>query len=409
VSNVVVGIIDTGLSRPEDDFFIRDVLSINTFEVNEQTRGIDDNGGGGLGAIDDVFGINLSKGTPAGTVVPDFNTTWSLHGTRMAALMLGGPSVTNEWQPPSRPPLRLKIVNFTSLSGRQLQTADVLGQAMVYLGDFNAEVVNMSLSFENDLDGIKNAIERRDDTLFVVAAGNSDTGLNPDLGTNRRFPAAWGGKEGRSNGNVLTVGAHGKSGLPAPFSFISSAFVDLLAPGCGVRTRGLNGASVIDDGTSPAAALVSFAAGLISSLNIAGAPRIQGARLKSRLLISVDFDPKLGKKVGTSGRLNPVKALSLSRDVLQTTDGKLHFGAVDRNRLFAMCTQVVALDPRNVRKFIATVPSADVRESEFWTTPGDHLVRSSCEQKPDADVRISIDGEEFPLSEILDITFADRH
>jgi hypothetical protein len=95
--------------------------------------------------------------------------------------------------------------------------------------------------------------------------------------------------------------------------------------------------------------------------------------------------------------------------VLQTTDGKLHFGAVDRNRLFAMCTQVVALDPRNVRKFIATVPSADVRESEFWTTPGDHLVRSSCEQKPDADVRISIDGEEFPLSEILDITFADRH
>lgn len=408
VNNVVVGIIDTGLRSPEDDFFIDDVLSINSLEANGGI-GIDDNHGGGLGAIDDNFGINLSKGAPGGTVTPDFITTWSLHGTRMATLMLGGPTVATDWPAQSRPPLQLKVVNFTGESGGQLQKADVLGQAIVYLGDFNAKVVNMSLSFELDLDGVKNAMEKRDDTLFVVAAGNSETATNPDLGTTQRFPAAWGGKEGKRSDNVLTVGAHGRTGSVAPFSFISSGLVDFFAPGCGIPTRGLDGAPVIDDGTSPAAALVSFAAGLISTLDLAGGPSIQGARLKSRLLISVDFDPTLDRKAATSGRLNMVKALSLSRDVLQTTDGQLHFGEVDRTGLFAMCKQVMALDPRDVRKFVARAPSPEGPASEFWITPRDHLQRPFCVHKPDADVKISISGQSFPLSEIRDITFADRH
>lgn len=411
--DVVVGIIDTGLSSPEDDFFVRSVLAINPDEAAaDARRDVDDNEDQASGAIDDVFGINFSQIPPRGTIepFPAADQRWRFHGTRMASLILGGPEVISKWPGARRPPLHLKVVNFASGAvGGGMEDYERLTTAIDYLDESDAVVINMSLANRFNFRVVSQRIAQRDDVLFVVAAGNSKAGPGRNLSGNFvMFPARYGGKVGDNKRNLITVAAHGQSGLKAKFSYFSSEFVDLLAPGCGVNTRSEGGAVVPDDGTSPAAAIVSFAAGLLAALDLGNAETI-----KTRLLLSVDFDDRLGFAAVSSGRLDIPKALAISRDVVETTDGQLHFGPVDRAGLLALCAaEDVDLPTVNqLRKVVTNIaPAGDSRLFvEFWSTPDGVLNRSARCLQADAGGFVTQAGAEpIPLAEVRDITFKAR-
>jgi subtilisin family serine protease len=201
---------------------------------------------------------------------------------------------------------------------------------------------------------------------------------------------------------VITVGAHGRSGTKAPFSNFSSEFVDLLAPGCGIDTRDGDGATVRDSGTSPAAALVSFTAGLIKAAGVE-----EAAAIKTRILAAVDHDETLADQAWSRGRLNAIKALSLRRDVVETSDGDLLFGIIeDRAPLLALCD-----DPDSdfshtddVYKVIANIETPGGPKVEYWIYTDGLLSRRRCAQKEIGDT-IRLGERPIAVSTISDVVF----
>lgn len=213
------------------------------------------------------------------------------HGTKMASLILGGTRLAREWTA-SFPTLmvRLKVVNFSSpLPSASTVDSTKLPDAITYLENQGVHIINLSLATPENLEPIKNTFRDKSNLLFVVAAGNASSGPGKNLGTFGLYPARYGGIRGFDH--VVTVGAHGLSGSRAGFSNYSWEFVDLLAPGCAVETRTDEGKIVLDNGTSPATAIVSFAASLIRTLGMR-----RPEQIKNRLLVGTDFDPNLRER-----------------------------------------------------------------------------------------------------------------
>lgn len=398
-----VGIIDTGLQKPGDDFFSIEVMVVNTSELHGEAG--QDNDIPPNGARHDIFGINLNNAPPTGNVLPYGAPTasWRFHGTRMASLLLGGPNVVEDWGA-ARPPIKLRIVNFaSSLANGLMVDAIHLNTAIEYLRKYGVSVVNISLSNQLNITGVKNSIERQEGMLFVVAAGNKHRGQGEDLAFSPLYPAKYGGRHGA---NVLTVAAHGRSGAKAPFSYFSGEFVDLLAPGCGIETRNGDGNTMRDSGTSPAAALVSFAASLLKSAGLS-----DPAAIKMRILAAVDPDETLGEYTWSKGRLNAVKALSLRRDVIQTADGALHYGILaDRSPLIELCSNsgVDAPGARKVYKVRPNVETPNGVRVEYWIYSDGRLNPWRCAQNADTGASIALGTSQIPLSEIRDVVFKWR-
>ncbi|WP_158047539.1 S8 family serine peptidase [Skermanella pratensis] len=190
------------------------------------------------------------------------------------------------------------------------------------------KVVNLSLkilgiSGVRIQDSIKN---NRDRVLYIVAAGNSqDKAGGADIKQSKVIPAVLGGPW---IANVMTVAAIEPSGKLAKFSHFGETYVDIAAPGCKVPvlTWDSNQQKVSTahlSGTSMAAPIVSFVAAHLLG------PIDSVERTKRRIMISSDYMPGLEGKIANGGRLNAVKALAFRFDVVETTDGALHFGYVD--------------------------------------------------------------------------------
>lgn len=398
-----IGIIDTGLESPEDNFFGVDVLAINPGEMHG-VEGEDDDIPPN-DATDDIFGINLNNAPVTGDVLPyaAARKSWQYHGTRMASLLLGGPNIAADWGA-ARPPIKLRIVNFaSSLPSGGMVAAIHLNTAIGYLQRNGTDIINVSLSNKLNHSGVKEAFSDRSGMLFVVAAGNKNGGQGEDLIVSNLFPALYGGLRGT---NVLTVGAHGRNGTKAPFSYYSREFVDLLAPGCGVETRNGDGNTVLDSGTSPAAAIVSFTAGLLKSAGL----HDPGA-IKTRILAATDADERLAFQAWSKGRLNAVKALSLRRDVIQTTDGALHFGTLaDRSPLWALCADGRANFSRlrDIYKVALNIRSGSDTVVEYWTYSNGILSPQRCMQRTTADGSLTIGTEQLAISDVRDVVFKWR-
>lgn len=132
--------------------------------------------------------------------------------------------------------------------------------------------------------------------------------------------------EDASHTAFVTVGAHDPNGQMVDFSNTGEA-VDLLAPGCGIPTYELKAAPPQPprlsrnhvNGTSFAAPVVSFVAGLLATDHqFSGKPGL----IKTRLILSVDFNADLAGKVFSSGIMNARKALSFNFDVVELTSAK---------------------------------------------------------------------------------------
>jgi Subtilase family len=188
------------------------------------------------------------------------------------------------------------------------------------------DVINLSLSSEvHDPIWDSLAIDAGKQLAFVVAAGNDGKELTSSAGV---WPAALGGgvaTDDPSTTSFITVGAHNGKGEYVKFSNYGAG-VDLFAPGCAVPSyvlkldadRNLAGiAEKSITGTSAAAPLVSFAAGLL-----AGSFQFdkQPAAIKTRIQIGTDYDYSLQSLAVSSGIFNIAKAIGFKHDIIELVD-----------------------------------------------------------------------------------------
>jgi hypothetical protein len=400
----IVGVIDSGLGGIGGPFFDVRFFAANRSDIAGNHTDDEPNG-----YYDDVYGMNLNGGNQNGSIAPYGADRQRSHGTKIASLILGGPEWVHNLAPTIASRIQLKIVNFSNASDGYPLAYYALNPAIGYLVEQNADVINMSLASELTVESAVNAMEKANRTLFVTAAGNEPKGR--DLASYGAYPAGQGGRVGRFRDQLITVGAHDNDGNWAPFSNFSREYVDLLAPGCALPTVDLDGNEVKENGTSVATAIVSFAAGLVSSLG----ERLPHA-IKNRLLASVDVDPRLERKAWTSGRLNVVKAVSLRHDLIELAaqPGNYQFGRlVDRDELRKFCAD--KLKRPFLERLVKVRPNV-VRDGEtfveYWGVRNDSsLWRDDCIQE-DGHLSIGmfrVGGVEIPgpaLREVRDIVFA---
>lgn len=391
----VIGIIDSGLDAVNDGFFHRTLMRANLDTAND-----------GNNIKDDVYGFNVY--TYTGNIMPHKGDPHIEHGTIMASLVLGGPEIATNWTAKlPKAPLQLKIVNLSNgppLFGKL--DATKIPVAVKYLTAQDAAIINLSLATSGDVAVFDTTYANHTDTLFVVAAGNGVAGGGVNISHYPVFPA----RHSRKSKHVITVGAHDLSGQLASFSNFSHEYVDLLAPGCAVPARATAGKLVRDTGTSPATAVVSFAAGLVQSLGLKG-----GDRIKVRILSSVDFDPALSKQTRVSGRLNIVKAIGLYHDTVETENpwpaggaDTMTFGRIMApGELFAFCVDASGAPPAiSLRKVLPNLEDSTHKKIEFWTESDGELSRAfECRQKDEDNSigRIQVNGREVDGPALKDV------
>lgn len=270
------------------------------------------------------------------------------HGTEMMSLVLGGPKFIEHLRSiyheearrnmQSRAPFRLKVINFSQGSGGMVDNRNDFEDMLTYLKGKKVNIVNMSMGDKGPrLRTLGGTLEDYGDTLlFVAAAGNGNENLDDD--DQSVYPAAFGGNGGPVRNNLISVGGLGWDGSKAQGSAFSPSKVDLFAPACGVATHTFKaGASDVDDendplffltesrykidnraGTSVATALTSFTAGLVHQLMWND---VMPREVKTRLVTSGDITHELYAFSSLPVRLNPVKAISVSQDIIDWTDG----------------------------------------------------------------------------------------
>ncbi|MHA6769014.1 S8 family serine peptidase [Sphingobium ummariense] len=265
--------------------------------------------------------------TPYGEVEIDpisFRNDWTSisvdevagHGTHVAGLTVGGPSFIATRDAFLRGPVPafgLEIVNVGKAERDLLPNSQKLIGGLLAINApnaaaFNVRIVNMSISYEGQqASGIFEGIFKlRPETLFVVAAGNT----RDEVAAQSVYPAAL-GKEM----NVLTVAAHDASEHPALAWFTNfGTAVDMAAPGCGVRSWLDSNTEASISGTSQAAPVASFAAGLLTALD----GSFTASQLKLRLISSGRLlaDPATRWKVRSGSYLDIPAALALYDDAV---------------------------------------------------------------------------------------------
>ncbi|WP_374029627.1 S8 family serine peptidase [Bdellovibrio bacteriovorus] len=223
----------------------------------EPVDGIDNDGNGW---VDDNFGWeqvkNVSLPTESSTSMAKDHRPLS-HGTHVAHIAIRG----------------LDNAALIGFAGDYTQ-ASYIDKISAFLKKHHVKIVNMSLGLPHDnkdLLGLRDAIkaykrmiDENPETLFVVAAGNSEQDL--DQSKNRQYPASF------TQPNVLKVGALDASDIAkvtpqnakmAYFSNFGKANVDILAPGVDILAASLGGGLIAHSGTSMAS---PYMANLVAQL-----------------------------------------------------------------------------------------------------------------------------------------------
>lgn len=262
------------------------------------------------------YGVNGATGTGppfAAEGDPEAN-----HGTEVAILALGGTQFLEE-----------DVNNISHLRLRMERIIDVSNQGAVYenfvvnaLMDAlaaDAQIVNASFQFENDMAQLRGLMNVNDDLLIVTAAGNDH--LRP--ADSPRYPTNFGGDRGTFRAHVITVGASTMGGDIAPFSARGADYVDVLAPGCDVPSLGLKLDPRSDNGTSLSAPLVTFYAALVKQMGV-----VSTLDIRRRLLTSADPRSDLYSQAYSAGVINPLKLIDLHQDQVELTSGEIRRGTI---------------------------------------------------------------------------------
>jgi hypothetical protein len=369
-----------GLAFPLQYFHRLDKTADPLPNMDKNEDGVKGNGG--------WVGVNLSGlGTTSAETSIELDDAIRSHGLSVTALAMGGRFLEefrrNAFLPirvgeVSLVPLRTEVINLDpGLVTGALKFAAATGNK------FN--VINLSLASPVPIYGLSALLrDRGAGRVLVVAAGNDkrqlmDTTAVPQTQTTiGAWPALLGGPAttgDNSAGVFITVGAHNGKGALAKFSNWGSS-VDILAPGCmtpsyqiDVDTRkGVVGLKAHDvSGTSFAAPLVSFAAALLmSTSSFSDLP----GRVKARIQVASDYDPKLKTKTFSSGNLNLAKIVGFKYDLFDVREGDS-----GHNLRFGMLTN--KLDGKQIECAGESLPFSTIKKIARGVDGGDLLIFSS--------------------------------
>ena len=285
-SDVVVGVLDSGVDYTHPDLSSQIWTNPGEDCTGCRTNGVDDDGNG---YVDDWRGWDFAN---------DDNDPMddNGHGTHVAGTIGARQDsqgvVGVSWR------VRIMPLKFIGADGEGT-AADAL-RAILYAASMGAEVTNNSYGGDGFSQAMLDAIRTADSagSLFVAAAGNSfnDNDADPT------YPASY------EAPNVVSVAASDQFDQRAWFSNYGVESVDLAAPGANVYSTWPGGGYRSADGTSMAAPHVAGAAALAK----AAFPGATGVGLKALLLRSVDGVSDLQPAVRTGGRLNVNTAVRCS-------------------------------------------------------------------------------------------------
>ncbi len=287
-SNVVVGIIDTGIDYTHEDLAAN--MWKNAGEV--PNNNIDDDGNG---FIDDVFGWNFVANS--NDPMDDHG-----HGTHVAGIVAAAGNngigvVGVNWT------AKVSAIKFLSAGGRGSLVDAV--RAIEYANMQGFKITNNSWGSFNNYQPLYDVIAAAgaNGNLFIAAAGNS--GNDADIFP--LYPAAY------NLPNIISVAATRKNDGLATFSNYGKISVDLGAPGVDIYSTLPRGVCSLCSsigygflsGTSMASPHVAGAAALLWSY----VPALSHLGVKDRLLGSTDVNNNLKRKTVSGGRLNVYNAL----------------------------------------------------------------------------------------------------
>ncbi len=289
-SNVVVGVIDTGVDYTHDD--LKNNIWVNTGETgtdgngdDKKTNGVDDDGNG---YVDDHRGWDF---------VNDDNDPMddNGHGTHTSGTIGAegdnGVGVAGAcWDVNIMP---LKFLN----SGGRGSTDDAI-LAVDYAawfkdgsGDNVVRITSNSWGGGRKSKTLEKAITNSG-ALFIASAGNS--------GSSRlQYPA------GYTCDNIISVAATDHDDALASFSNYGSSWVDLGAPGVDILSCQPSNGYGFKDGTSMAAPHVSGVAAMVMAKN----PSWSLAQVKSQIMDTGDTLSSLSGKTVSGRRLNAYSAV----------------------------------------------------------------------------------------------------
>ncbi|MUO29578.1 S8 family serine peptidase [Agrobacterium vitis] len=357
-STIVV--LDTGITA--DGFkFLKRVSKANTQEVPGNYKDDDHNQ-----FVDDVYGIDTSL---VGNDLAPYNTYEDAeHGTEVAKLAVGVLGKA-ELDHTVRKFLRLKFVKAVhqNIADKSFQIPEsALNEGAVYAA-LSGDILNISIGTPQPLPSFSEVILRHSNLLVVAAAGNNPQALEAAP----NYPANYGGF-GALRDQLITVGASDGRGGLAHFSDFSKRYVDIVAPGCALPYHSSSG-DISVSGTSFAAPLVSFTSGLLRSLGLSS-PRA----VKDRLMMSVDYDPKLARFVLDGGRLNIVKALGVRKNILQLEDGTLREVSPVNVGPMQFCGDELPVDLGSIRKVTSYILGGDRHIRVLFSDADGQLSQQEC-------------------------------
>lgn len=233
------------------------------------------------------------------------------HGSFVGGLAVGGPDLI------AAAPGLDRFIGLTFARVTRLPEADTqsvkteipdLQAALVLASKREVDVINASfrVTDPNHRRTLVDALEEFEGVI-VAAAGNFSEELSDD---SRSFPAAVTGRLRRGE-HLIVVGAIQPDAQTRlwPNSAFSDDLVDIAAPGVNLVSFNEAGARVCMSGTSAAAPLVTFAAGLLHAMGIT-----RPSEIRRRILASADLDPSLEEVVAGGRVLNLTIALDVFAD-----------------------------------------------------------------------------------------------
>ncbi len=277
---IVVAVLDTGVDYTHPD--LAGNIWVNPGEI--PNNGIDDDGNG---YVDDVYGYDFinNDNDPM-----DDNG----HGTHCAGIIgaignngIGVAGVT--WK------VKIMPLKFLRADGTGDTAASL--NAIAYARRMGADIISCSWGGKAKSQALGDAIASTN-ALFPCAAGNegSDNDKTPHYPSGFDLP------------QIISVAASdAKDGIPA-FSNYGATKVDVAAPGDWIMSTyptSLGHQYVKMKGTSMATPYVSGLAALL----LAKEPSLTPAKLKARIMDTVDKLPAFAGKTVSGGRINVYKAL----------------------------------------------------------------------------------------------------
>lgn len=322
---VTIRVADTGISAPHlaEGFPKEAFLLVNNRVVSGRQERADrpNEDRDGNGYRGDRLGVTADQD---GDLEPPRNALHPWHGAEVVHLALGGRAFRDATPGLDR---RLAVTFarvFTERAGESQHAATAAGLVASLRAWSDSEalrptVVNLSVGgpapIADFAEALRDAV--RTNRLVVMAAGNQPR----SLADRAEYPASH-AADPSVTAVTLVVGAHGPTGERAAFSAFGRERVDLLAPGCRLaRSADPEGDPLA--GTSFAAPLASFAAGLLFS----AMPDATPARVRERLWATArHVSDEVAREVRFGGVLDLPAALRLFDDVLRRRDNSLVTG-----------------------------------------------------------------------------------